>query len=127
VSPAQVKLARALVALPSWRWEVGMLARGSGYGRSGPWGTPWLTDLAERVTGGGPPHADNAYPDLTDAATGGVLLGMLPVVGTTVDWWDVLEGDTIVVYCRVCIGDGLYVGSTIGEACARALLALEGA
>jgi hypothetical protein len=65
----------------------------------------------------------NAYPDLTDAATGGVLLGRLPR-GMLVydhgdeDGWEIREP---MAYGSRTVGEG----STLAEACARALIALE--
>ncbi len=115
MNPAHRAQARALAAHPMWVWRAGVLARGSG-GRG--WGSPWLPDRAERVSGGGPPYLDHAHPDLDDAATAGVLLGMLPR-GMMVldhgaeDGWEIREGTRT-----------LADGSTLGVAVARALLAV---
>lgn len=59
-----VELARRLVAHPRWEWRRGAIAQG----RRG------LPDAWFRVIG----EWSEDPPDLTDAATGGVLLGMLP-------------------------------------------------
>lgn len=92
MTPAQVDLARQLVALPGWRWLPGMrvvgvhpfsgcrrfgrLAMGTGGKLAVAWddGSYWTPRQTDR---------DGWLPDLTDDdATGGLLLGMLSRVST---------------------------------------------
>ena len=134
MSPAQVELARALVALPSWRWEAGALvaardgaeamrlvsAHEDADGRPSAMGLGYIPSEAS-------PRADywteaGDLPDLTDAATGGVLLGRLTEYE--------VDRDERGVRVRVKVGDdwqpdrGVW-SATPAEACARALIALE--
>lgn len=86
VNPAQADLARALVALPGWEWRAGMTAIDKK-------GARWLVYFGRPaiLCGQGIGHAGyvggwessapiflSPIPDLTDDATGGILLGMLP-------------------------------------------------
>ena len=120
-----IDVARYLCAHSRWQWRSGMLARGGGWGLTGPWAS-WRSDQPERLGSGGPPYVDNAYPDLDDPATAGVLLGML---GEALEVVSVGREDGIWF-----AGDGHYThrkvhecGPTLGVAVARALLAVWGA
>lgn len=135
MSPAQVDLARELVALPGWDTLPGYLRVGMAIDDGGRRlrviaheGAGAVAGLGARVTlqGGlaqAPTWLDD-LPDLTDAATGGVLLGMLP---------SAYEVDHDERGCRVRARDSkgdLVPGrqdpwsSTLAEAAARALVAL---
>lgn len=109
-------LARELARHPAWRWRDGMM---SNAGRvwtnvANPHGaydaTPRLPD-GHRVSTG---H----YPDLADPATQGCLIAMLPVPRVSVYG----TGEAVVTagYETRC------EGSTLGEALARAWLAVKG-
>ena len=135
MTPALVDLARALVALPGWRWEAGMLVCGAGWfaaaricdadptdGKPDLWEYRGYTRgpcAAGSLADTSPWDYADAYPDLTDAATGGVLLGMLLDVAL-VD----LNGMRGTVTLQLVVREEYYRGTTLGEACARALVAL---
>ena len=138
MTPAQLDLARQLAALPGFRWGAGMLARDPAHdyrsvrvlgaadwahseGVMRPTRTGFTVDYQMRQ-GGPPPLPSRAWlPDLTDDATGGVLLGWLagmklrPTAGRHSDGrWDVgLDFDST-----------WPTGTTLAEACARALVAV---
>ncbi len=125
MTPAQVDLARALVALPGWRWRDGMLAQCSGRSvRVVQWDGDAVAGTGSRMLPSGawvpaPVYCDD-LPDLTDPATGGVLLGMLPPNVILCD-----DGGTSHGGWHVEIVDGgRWYGSTLAEAAARALVAL---
>lgn len=116
-----IDVAQNLCAHPRWQWRAGMLARGGGWGcfSRTPWAS-WRSDQPERLGSGGPPYVDNAYPDLDDAATAGVLLGILaeacrvhPTVTPRVDGG-----------LSVGAMGSDHLGPTLGVAAARALLAV---
>ena len=121
----QIELARALVGLEGFRWEAGMRLR------------LWTEFFPQpvRIIGTSPYIAAHEgdwcanpctgahlrdVPDLTDPATGGVLLEALGL-----DGWDVIcsfhdfPGWQVSSY-----REGLaFGGATLAEACARALVA----
>lgn len=126
MTPAQIDIARRLVAAPWWRWAPGMHARL--WTRRDPmaWGRVRITDVPlftenylnrESVHGWTPP-----VPDLTDAGTGGVLLGMLAAevpgveTGYSAEWW--VRAWTGAEWTRP--GEG----TTLAEAAALVLLVL---
>jgi hypothetical protein len=133
VTPAQVDLARVLVTLPGWRWRAGMLTA-----QRGPDGAVDDTIRCTRDADdpGGPAAAadreQDAYwteagdlPDLTDDATGGVLLAMLASLGRVWTEHDTLRGVVSVeVWATGQDPEVAAAGSTIAEAAARALVAL---
>lgn len=104
-------LARRLVAHPRWVWAVGTALAGGDQIR------PDTLAVTHR-----------SLPDLTSDATGGVLLGMVVLAGRDVglEWLRTTQGDMLAVDWYV--GDVMKVarGSTLAEACARALLKLWG-
>lgn len=108
IAALQVEVARQLVALPDgWRWVPGMLV----------WGGDRVTEATLGV-------AHGALPDLTDDATGGVLLGMLPSVYE-------VDRDERGYRVRARDSKGDFVpgrqspwSSTLAEAAARALVAI---
>lgn len=124
MTPAQVELARALVALPGWRWRAGMLAQCSGrLVRVVQWDGDAVAGTGARMLPSGawvsaPVYCDD-LPDLTDDATGGVLLGML-MAAALVD----LNGMRGTVTLQLVVREEYYRGSTLAEAAARALVAL---
>jgi len=98
-----VELARRLVAHPRWTWRPGAKAVGRR-------GLPAAWFRVEEPVGRLSGEWADAVPDLADAATAGVLLGMLgrPTTipcGWVLDW---------------------HRGGTLGEAAARALLSAWG-
>jgi hypothetical protein len=132
MTPEQPALAKQLVALPGFRWEAGMRAADTKFARviatSGdPGDTESVCATEEGAT------SDDCYatwfafttatPDLTDNATGGVLLGWLAAMGMqpTADCdaacWDVGAGMPT---------KWRWAGNsaTLAEACARALIAI---
>ena len=119
MTPDLVALASAVTLLPGWEWWPGMLAQTS-TGRSmrlvqAEDIAPWLTTTGEV----------RAYPDLTDPATGGVLLDLLGP-GWMVDAQ--VEGSPYVVYRRVTDRSWLgehWLGVTLAEACCRAAVVLR--
>jgi len=119
MSPELIELAKAAAALPGWEWRRGMWIQTEEDGDCvwapfTPCDPPWMTlDCSDRGPG------DDDVLDLTDPATGGALLGLLGP-GVTTDRpsaWRVVvrEGGHVVAAER---------GATLGEACARAALAL---
>lgn len=104
MTPAQLDLARRLVAAPWWEWRPGMLA--SWYRRSPTDGSVWTSGVT--------------LPDLTDAATAGVLLAWLAEVATcgtdvdpdgrwTVEAWCSREGGQDVAGYGACLGEAVAV------------------
>lgn len=127
MNPEQIDLARKLVACPEWRWAPGMLALAPEEGHR--WRKThrgWDGEPSGWCAGEALPFL--AVPDLTDAATAGRLLAMLPpdtVVSGPCgddDTWDVTPGAYSAGAMR---REGR--GATLGEACARALLVRWGA
>ena len=122
----QKELARRLAAHPRWVWRRGVQPEYS----LAPF--VWRCERVEE-DGWNPQHCDDialpdgwpgakreAWPDLTDAATGGVLLDMLGA-GRCVVRDRYLDG----VGDEWTVGRGNHGGrgTTLAEACARALLA----
>lgn len=113
----QRDLARRLAAHPRWVWRRGVLALFEPapycYGElrieEDGWTPTWCDDIAQ--PNGWPDVKRVAWPDLTDAATGGVL-------------WE-MAGRLEVTATKESVRVGLHdaTGSTLAEACARALLA----
>lgn len=67
MTPAELDLARALVALPGWTWAPGMRVVDDADPSRG-----WRIDGPEDTFPG------DTIPDLTDPATGGAMVGLLP-------------------------------------------------
>lgn len=120
--PAEQILARELAQHPKWKWERGMLAvRGSRLER-----VVWTSDDGRGLLCGTDTTSPEHYPDLADPATQGCLLAAL---GNSL--MDVscrrYRGDVRwTVACSVrehrVVGDG----PALGEALARAWLAVQG-
>lgn len=123
-TPEQLALARQLAALPGFRWRRRMSAVWSQLPEHGghrmtldavdgrAYDDPWFNPVLGRWNCDG--------PDLTDDATGGVLLGWLSGMGALPD---VCRDEThwIVDYHGSATR---YAGNTLAEACARALIAV---
>ena len=143
MNPDQLDLARRLAAHPRFEWRRGMAAL-----ESSPSGNWQPGDYEWRILSGAPDVAAvtsehdiheapympsafaRAYPDLTDAATGGVLLEMLvQACGDGVGWFIKRAGTYTVTHgTEKTSKPGLMrtkkaTGTTLAEACARALLA----
>lgn len=127
MTPAQLDLARQLAALPGFRWDVGMTDdRGVRVYRrpSGVHGVDAdaidADDQGWNMFDAFEGDHDTALPDLTDDATGGVLLGWLAAM----DQWPNIEhiaGGWSIAHGRT---GHTYPGATLAEACARALVAV---
>lgn len=127
MNPEQLDLARRLAAHPRFQWRRGMAAlydpapycHGADRIDEDGWRPEHCDYIA--LPNGWPDAKREAWPDLTDAATGGVLWGMagMPGVGpcragmVTVSQWTRGEKPRLLPYD----------GATLAEACARALLA----
>jgi len=107
----QIELARRLIAHPRWEWPAFIRV-------------DW-TDIDEVAY---------PIPDLTNAATGGVLLEMV-VEAAGIEGRDLHaapDTDEGWYVCLPCLWDGYdensmnFLGATLAESCARALLALWG-
>ena len=126
-------LARELVGHPKWEWRDGMLALSEAL----PFRvTEITTEEGQILLLEGDPDCfinwstaktyASVWPDLTDAATAGCLLAMLGddvqalLHFTTETRWGVYR-NTMDPYMSNKRG---HIGATLGEACARALLAL---
>lgn len=115
MSPALLALARAYVALPGALRLLATLGHGAVWVRSDDTGVCWCWDA----------HESRWLPDLTDNATGGVMLGMLGGVSldirtgnvdcTRAVWGYWLDGE----HWRV-----IQPCATLAEACARVAVAL---
>lgn len=127
----QLDLARRLAAHPKFKWQPGMLARErSPSGNWQPGDYEWRIvdgepDLSAVTSEGDIQQAQNmpigfawAYPDLTDAATGGVLLDVLGP-----GWTVITRIGKVDAHPTGCAGPPGVSGATVAEACARALLA----
>lgn len=120
----QLDLARRLVEAPWWEWLPGMKSDG------------WTHITADDLDCDLVPR--RSVPDLTDPATGGVLLGMLPN-GRQPDGSllqreaaEVEDGWVVRVFRFQCHGElpevlseAAEMGTTLAEAAAKALLALK--
>lgn len=131
----QKELARRLAAHPRWVWRRGVLPvyecapyvwRHERVEEDG-WNPQYCDDIA--MPNGWPDAKREAWPDLTDAATGGVLAGMLgpgwvfeccTSSGGATKWKAYLRGYILAKDAAV------HCGATLAEACARALLAKWG-
>lgn len=126
----QLDLARRLAAHPRFEWREGMAAREvslTGNWQPGDYGWRILSGAPDvaAVTSEGDMHEvpympsafARAVPDLTDAATGGVLLDMLG------DRWRTHRLGCWAVSKGIEPDRTRHFGSTLAEACARALLA----
>lgn len=120
-------LARRLAAHPRWEWRAGMVCNAhrlvdrDGLGIIVDGGVPYLPVAPRWVTieGHSPP---DARPDLTDPATAGVLLAMLAEAVTSST--SMLVRDSRGWHADD--GSQWHGGDCIGEAVARALLAVWG-
>ena len=126
VTPALVDLARALVALPGWRWRAGMLdTQGARVRDCGLFDLPDDWDPAEYARLG-----HQRLPDLTDDATGGVLLtAVFRLQPDATLGFDAFAGQLVLggVLRPVAVlrpGTPTTRGTTLAEAAARALVAL---
>ena len=159
-------LARALVAHPKWAWREGMrvvmytdspwragfpqptfvYGRVLAYRRDhSPHLYVWwedavphgrYTSVLDHPDWDDPDHGEEHLPDLHDAATAGVLLGMLPAnrvqgvrpliddIGGAFGWRVVCRRPMQAATPRS--GFDYFIGDTLGEACAQALLAVWG-
>lgn len=113
----QLDLARRLAAHPRFHPERGMVWHHNDAGRGvavdDGWGIPLVRECYENS---GLYREDGWVPDLTDAATGGVLWEMAgrPLVGPKGGGVTVAQSEPRFTP---------YDGATLAEACARALLA----
>jgi hypothetical protein len=123
----QMKVARELAGHSRFEWRAGMKPCAAELALF-----VWKLDRVEE-DGWNPQHCDDialpqgwpdakreAWPDLTDDATGGVLLGMLG------DWWAVRIVKGGVTVRPSGQGERSHLsrsGATLAEACARVLLA----
>lgn len=145
MTPEQTGIARRLVALPGWRWCEGMLLLPVGFEKerwllctvdsySGKWGGgAYQTTYGKwwGIANNDDPIdlSDGWLPDLTDPATGGVLLDALETECAARGWEvTVLFADgRVEVIVRDPLGDDdvsevCEIGSTLGHAAALALL-----
>ena len=136
-------LSRALVALEGWRWEAGMLAAEVLYPPESKRCLPLWEDVRVIDGDGGCYNSAGRYrsvydsgqlPDLTDAATGGILLVALGPWWTAgdraqspdepADWYvATLKEQPPGSYSSV--DWERHEGATLAAACARALVARE--
>lgn len=141
----QLRLARELAGHPKFKWQAGMLARErSPTGNWQPGDYEWRIvdgepDLSAVTSEGDLHEAPNmpvgfvwAHPDLTDDATGGVLLGMLDDGHVAMGPEKVQRGSApaerlwiVKTYVAPgALGAPYCLGVTLAEACARVLLAV---
>ena len=135
--PADLTLARELVALPGWQWMPGMLAvslspgpgqRLSDAGWTGTWSQrcrdavpppvpEWISQPEDAAWY--PAEPGGWWPDLDDPATGGVLLDLLG------PGWSAHRSSTAWTVRGPGPRGYSYAASepTLGRACARALVA----
>lgn len=118
MTPEQIDLARRAVADPRWRWEPGMRdTQGCVLGPRQVWEQPEGWSLAVYLA-----LEFSRLPDLTDAATAGVILSWLP--------WIVIDASGLPRVYRVSYRlpdrsrSSTPWSSTLGEAAVRAWLAL---
>lgn len=107
MTPEQIEIARRLVAADWWEWRVGMLDQ---YGRRFPW------------DGGRARPSMDVLPDLTDGATGGVLLGMIRSIGAYSVGAVYPDGTVPIRIMTPNNRDVTRCGATIAHAAALALL-----
>lgn len=128
----QIKLARELAKHPRWVWRAGVQPCATelapyvwgklGRVEEGGWVPQYCDDIA--LPHGWPDARREAWPDLTDDATGGALLGMLGAGWTCEHRTPPSGASEWLIYRRGHLEDcGVHFGSTLAEACARALLA----
>lgn len=121
----QLDLARRLAAHPRFQWRRGaqpvyepapfVWGRLDRVEEDG-WNPQHCDDIA--LPDGWPDAKREAYPDLTDAATGGVLLDVLGP-----GWTVITRIGKVDAHPTGCAGPPGVSGATVAEACARALLA----
>ena len=114
MTPEQIDLARVLVTHPRFRWAA-----------------PMAAEDGDRVWPGRDEHPDGGWRrdgtilhDLTDAATAGSLLALLPAADPGAGWGVSCGPD---VGWRATSCDHDLPGATCGEAVALALLVVWGA
>ncbi len=124
-------LARELVRHPRWRWAPGMLIADYGPGIRYCWqdetylhgaaepGGAWMRIPKSRI-GDGP-----YLPDLTDAATAGCVLALLPYPPRIERVDDPHRTPSTLWFVAPSGGGPWHQGPTLGEAAARALMACE--
>lgn len=119
MTPEETELARALVALPGWRWAPGMLGTSPGVHRG-------LRVLEVNDAGNGMQEG-GFIPDISDptGATAGVLLAMLWTADPNAGWH--VHGPPGLVCVHRADGSDEHYGEALGVACARALVALGAA
>ena len=143
MNPDQLDLARRLAAHPLFQWQRGMVALedpATGHWQPGDYewsiieGAPDIRAVTSEGDIHESPYTPSAFaravPDLTDAATGGVLLDMLiQSCGDGVGWFIKRSGAYTVTHAvEKSVKPGMAkskkaTGTTFAEACARALLA----
>ena len=119
-------LERQLVADPRWRWEPGMLITDYGPGIRYCWQDEMYLHGADEGGSGGWMRIPKArvgtaayFPDLSDPATAGILLSWLPRT-----WMIEAVPGGVLATANTMEDDGPICAETLGEAVARALLAL---
>lgn len=125
MNPDQLDLARRLAAHPRFEWRSGMRAMYDPapfcYGTDRIDEDGWRPDHCDYIgrPDGWPDAKREAWPDLTDAATGGVLLDVLRP-----GYLEYFPEEHIWLTRKKPAPDAPYhVGKALAEACARALLA----
>lgn len=116
MTPDLRDLAAAVVALPGWEWRPGMrylFAAGKLAGKGLHLQNPGCTGVS-----GAPP--EGCVPDLTDPATAGAMLGLLP--GQRVSAQVTPDGWFVMVFTDP-ITSGAARAATFGEAIARMVVA----
>lgn len=122
MNAAQLTLAQHLATHANFEWKDGMLRNSKA-----SLDKPWLAERLDHVSAQErpSPHSNKLYPgvpDLTDDATAGILLAMLPRHKGRL-WIDgelslLLSGEGTINRWSRC-----FCGDTLGEACAQALIA----
>ena len=110
MTPDQLTLAKQLAALPGFRWENGMNCCESG------------KSSGRVINGASWPMRPNWFPDLADAATGGVLLCWLWRLRDWHPHGHESGGPDVTIHDEE--GEVVVHGRTLTEACARALIAV---
>jgi len=116
VIPEQIELARALVGLDGFVWSAGMRGcHGQMSGADNYGSDEGRVPEIARGSVYAPAYVFRWLPDLTDAATGGILLDALGS-GAKASCGEI---QWVVIY----YGDGPWFGPTLAHACAAALVA----